>query len=232
VVAGLSRYFRINPILSIAKKGMMKTILFFLGLFPIFVYSQHIEFKKHGVNKVGIQPILQQALSLNHIDFFISNKEKKEGLTIVINDFIEPYYKNLELEKFEEPVKFKTYKEIYQDLNLNFIAFKEVFKIKDTLVLVYNLPSQYFSVRAKFLNKNNIWNLQTKNYVKKPKTIYQIRPNKDWCLAKAIKSRLVETGGLLNEQNAPIPDSIMIKAKKSLKKSATQCEQRFDFIEK
>ncbi|WP_344928906.1 hypothetical protein [Aquimarina addita] len=46
-----------------------------------------------------LNDILQSALNLNHIDFFFKQPEKEKGLTIVINDFVAPYYKNLFLKK-------------------------------------------------------------------------------------------------------------------------------------
>ncbi|GAA3514474.1 hypothetical protein GCM10022393_30540 [Aquimarina addita] len=62
----------------------------------------------------------------------------------------------------------------------------ELFKINDTLNVTYGLLYKNFAVISKFVKKNDQWILVTKNATSQPKSIYNMKMDKEHCLVEQI----------------------------------------------
>ncbi len=152
----------------------------------------------HSLNMslVEFEKILQDALSLNQLDFLYSDKEKSDGLTIVVNEFIKPYHKYMNLVKFDKKVKFATHNKIFSEENEKFMDIAEgsIIENNDTLNMIIGLRYKFTAINAKFVKENGKWKMINKNS-KPPFSYlpnYNFKKDKEQCLAEqiiALKSR-------------------------------------------
>lgn len=178
-----------------------KFYLIFLILFPLTYTcksNKNIVERDNSVDNLKVfmqslsnnerQYILQEGLNTNHIDNFFTEEEKQYGVTILVTDFIQSYYKNIKLVKFNKPVYFQTHKEIYNELNEKFIDIFNGYKSNDTIVINYGLRSKFYAMEVKFIKKNNKWIKVTKdlNSKKQSPKIVNFTKNKETCLAYSI----------------------------------------------
>ncbi|MDH7444940.1 hypothetical protein [Aquimarina sp. 2201CG14-23] len=167
---------------------MNKTLLLLLTI--VFgCNSQTIEIagkEEIRLEQKEFEEILQAAIDINHIDYFFDEKEKNDGLTIVINEFIEPYYKNLSLRKFDKKVYFKNHKAIFIDKDKKFVDILKPFKKNDTIHITYGIRSRRFAVIVKFIRSGKNWVSITPNISSKSKAIYHFKMDKEQCLAEQI----------------------------------------------
>ncbi|WP_271784876.1 hypothetical protein [Aquimarina algiphila] len=174
---------------------MKKLALFLSIVFHLGCNSQII--KISGKEEIVLEQkefsrLLQESFNLYKIDNFYKEEEKENGLIIVINDFIKPYYKDLSLYKFNKEVKFKSHREIFIEKNKKFVDIMKPFKVNDTLHITYGLRYKNYAVIAKFIRKNKIWHLITKDHKSKdiPKGIYNFKTDKEQCLVQQIESTI------------------------------------------
>ena len=174
-------------------------ILFFLMcILSNYCFAQDYELKgnkNYTFSLKELNDVLQSALDLNHIDIFFNKEEKNEGLTILINEFLEPYYKNLHLEKFSKEVNFKTYNEIFIEKDLKFVDFMEVFSVDKNLKVSYGLRYKNLAVIADFKKDmySKSWNLLTRNSENKDsiRGVYHFNLSKTQCLIEQIKGSTI-----------------------------------------
>ncbi|WP_459212881.1 hypothetical protein [Aquimarina rhabdastrellae] len=161
-----------------------KWLLFFI--LTININAQEKEIKKENLPVDILNVFFTEALSLNHIGYFLNEEEKQNGMSIVINESIKPYYKKLSLKMFNKEIKFKNHKELYKANDPFFLEFIELNQKEDIIHLIYAFRKEKYIVDAKFKKKEDQWILETKNLLHKPKAIYNIRRTKEHCLLYAI----------------------------------------------
>jgi len=135
-----------------------------------------------------VEHILQEGLNTNHLDMYFSEEDKVHNITILINEFISPYFEGIALTKFGNAVRFRSYEEIYNDLNEKFIDIDIINQSQDELVINYAMRSRFNSMFVHFKKQEGKWVKITKNFdegVTNMQTT-QFAKNKETCLARAI----------------------------------------------
>ncbi|WP_394906735.1 hypothetical protein [uncultured Mesonia sp.] len=176
------------------KKNILYLIFLFIVSYGFSQYKINEDFKKYGISAQEYKILLQKSLNLNHIDFFFLENEKKKPVVLLKSEYIEPISDTICLTKFGNPIKIKSYKEIYEDMDVNFIDFIEVFMIKDKLTISYGFYNKHFVVFAEFLKYDNEWELITKDINEKPKAIVNLALTKGVCLSQLLKCKLNKGG--------------------------------------
>lgn len=135
-----------------------------------------------------IQNILQKGIETNHLDSYFTEDEKKEGVIVVINDFINPYASKINLLKFNEKVHFKTHEQIYNDLNEKFIDITLGYEEKNRLMINFGIRGKFNAMFVKYDLENGAWVKTTKNFNEGSENLSTVnfRNDKENCLAHAI----------------------------------------------
>jgi hypothetical protein len=146
---------------------------------------------KEGIESLSLketQEILQLGLSTNHINAFFTNEERNIGISILITDFIKPFYKDIKLEKFGKKAKFQTKQEIYNKLDEKFINILLGYKEENEIMLLYMMSFRSYAMEVKFIKHDDKWVKITKDFSTeiKPRAIYNYRDKKIKCLAYSI----------------------------------------------
>lgn len=145
---------------------------YIITIFCFFIYSSSFcqidkDFQKYGIEENEAVVLIQKALDLNHINFFFASEEKKEPLVILRKCYVKALLSSKSLKKFNLPVKYKTYHQIYKDNNIKFIDFLEVFLVKNKLTITYGFYRNNFVVFANFIKKDGKRVLLTNNLKQK-----------------------------------------------------------------
>lgn len=173
----------------------MKKTLFLMVIFLNFgCKPTSLIIVNDGELKITIQEfetILQNILDLNSLDYLFTEDDKSEGLTIVINDFIQPYYKSINLIKFDKKVQFLTHHQVYENENEKFFDILEgsIIKKNDTLNIMLGLRYKYTAIDAQFIKRDNKWAIIDKsvNVNSSYLPTYHFAMDKEQCLAEQIK---------------------------------------------
>lgn len=141
-----------------------------------------------SLSLIETQKILQEALSTNHINALFTEEEKSKGVSILITDVIEPFYKYIQLEKFGKKVKFQTQQEVYDELNEKFLNIVLGYIEGDKLKLYYIMSSRSYAMEVDFIKRDNKWIKATKDFSTeiKPRAIYNYKDIEVKCLAYSI----------------------------------------------
>lgn len=175
---------------------LKKIILpFFLILFCISCKSQNTLNESdpkrsiiEGLSFEEIQGILQQGIETNHLDNYFSEEEKKQGVTIVVNDFIKPIIGQLKLKKFDQNVKFETHQQIYNELNEKFIDISLGYIENDNMMINFSIRGRFNAMFVKYMRQNGKWMKTTTDWRKDVVNKGEVKFNNDKenCLAHAI----------------------------------------------
>ena len=170
--------------------------IFLLILFTTSCKSQEVvseisPIKKHAFENLSsdeLENVLQQTLNTNHLDSYFDEVEKRKGITVVINKFIEPYYKRLNLQKFNRGVNFQTHNEIYDNLNEKFVDIMNGSATEDSMTINVGLRSKFNAMFVEFVKINGKWQKITKDFKKEAKNLSttNFSNSKENCLAHTI----------------------------------------------
>lgn len=169
--------------------------LFFLIIFCMSCKSQNTlnesNSKKsiiEGLSFGEMQEILQQGIETNHLDNYFSEEEKKEGVTIVVNDFIKPIIDQLKLMKFDQNVKFETHQQIYNGLNEKFIDISLGYIENDNMMINFSIRGRFNAMFIKYIRQNGKWIKTTTDWNKNAINRGEVNfiDDKENCLAHGI----------------------------------------------
>jgi len=174
------RYYKISTLTSLI---MLSFLLGCKGSKQLVDTDRSKGIESFSLNET--QELLQLGLSTNHINAFFSEEERDKGVSILINDFIEPFYKDIKLEKFGKKVKFRNKQEIHNKLDEKFINILLGYKEGDEIMLIYMMSFRSYAMKVKFAKRDNKWVKKTKDFSIeiKPSAIYNYRDKEVKCLA-------------------------------------------------
>lgn len=174
---------------------MKNKFLFLIILWSFTITSQNILNDKDTGLTLSVSEFniaIQDMFDSGRLDHLYTQEEKNKGVTIIINDFIKPFYKELSLEMFDQSVGFKSHLEILENKNEKFIDILEgsTFIHNNELTIFIGMHYNFRAFQANFKNNNGQWviteHLQ-KHKVGTQLPIVNYKMNKEQCLAERIK---------------------------------------------
>lgn len=178
------------------KYNFLKKFSFFaLVIFCLSCKSQEILYETNsnksiieGLSIEEIKDVFQQGIETNHLDNYFSEEEKKEGITIVVNNFIKPIVNHLKLKKFNQNVKFETHQQIYNKLNEKFIDISLGYIKDDNMMINFSIRGKFNAMFVKYSKQNGKWIKTTADWKNGVVNKGEVKFNNDKenCLAHAI----------------------------------------------